>query len=162
MLKFIIPEKYWHRLFEATILLKAFNGVWETISGSLFLMLTRQTFYEWFAASINNEIIENPRDFVMSFLAHTLRSISSDMKVFAAVYLLVHGVLNLYLSVQLYRQRYWAYLVTIGVTLVFMTYQLHRIVLHHSLFLIALTTFDAIYIMLTWHEYKRHVLQHLP
>ena len=43
----------------------------------------------------------------------------------------------------------------IFVLVVFIGYQLYRIVLQPSLGLIALTVFDAVIVVLTWREYRR-------
>ena len=49
----------------------------------------------------------------------------------------------------------WAYPCMITVLLIFIGYQLYRIVLQPSLGLIALTVFDAVIVVLTWREYRR-------
>jgi uncharacterized membrane protein len=43
----------------------------------------------------------------------------------------------------------------IVVLLIFIGYQLYRIVLQPSVGLVALTVFDAVIVVLTWREYRR-------
>ena len=152
-------EKYWHELFEGSLILKGFNGIWETLSGAAFLLLSKATLGNWFFRLTRNELLEDQGDRVINFFSHILQNVSHSTQTFAALYILFHGLLNIFLVIQLYREKHWAFLVTISATVVFMTYQIHRIFLFHSTFLILLTIFDLFYIVLAWHEYKYHVLR---
>ncbi len=151
----IIQEKYWHRFFELGITLKAINGLWETVTG--FLLLSKVNFLYWFYIVSQNELVEDPNDKFFNFLSHGFLNFSADAKKFIAIYLLVHGILNIFLAIQLYRQKHWAYLAMMATALIFVIYQIYRISVYHSLFLTFLTIFDAVFILLIWHEYKYHV-----
>lgn len=156
MLK-LSARKFWHDLFEFGILIKGFNGAWETVSGLLVLFLSKATLSSWFSLLIvRNELLEDPHDKFINFLADALQNFSNNTKTFAALYILSHGLLNIFLVIHLRRDKHWAYLVTIGATVMFMLYQIYRISLHHSLILAVITIFDAFFIMLAWHEYKYH------
>lgn len=147
-------ERYWHGFFEFGILLKGFNGVWETISGFLVLFLSRATFSRLFYFLARRELLENPRDRFLYFVVRSFQHVTPEIKVLAAAYILGHGLLNIFLAIQLYRNRLWAYLVTMSAMVVFMSYQVYRIVLHHSRALTILTIFDVLFLILTWHEYR--------
>jgi len=149
-------QKYWHKLFEYSIFIKCFTGIWETISGFLVLFLSKTTLTNWFLPIAHNELLEDPNDMLMNFLMHALQNFSNDAKAFAAIYILLHGFLNIFLAIQLYRDRHWAYPAAIGTMLVFMFYQIYRIYAYHSLVLVAITIFDAFFVVLIWHEYKYH------
>ncbi len=149
-------QKYWHELFGWGMLIKGFNGVWETISGILILLLSKATLSGWFFLLSHNELLEDRHDVVINFLANTLQNFSSDTKIFVALYLLVHGFLNIFLVIQLYRDKHWAYLVIIGTVVLSMGYQVYRISVFHSSFLMAITIFDVIFVVLAWHEYVYH------
>lgn len=153
-------EKYWREAFEFTLWLKGFNGIWETATGLSILFLSRQTLHDLFYLLANKELLEDPNDKLINFLSGQLSNLSHNFKTFAAIYILVHGIINLFLVYELVRGRLWAYLVAIGVGLAFMAYQVHRIVLHHSIFLSLVTVFDAIFMMLAWHEYKFQKSKH--
>ena len=149
-------QKFWHNLFEFSVFMKGINGLWETLSGFSILFLNKTTLTRWFSFFIHKELLEDPRDRFISFLAHALQNFSTDTKIFIAFYMLLHGFLNIFLAIQLYRDRHWAYLVAIGTMSSFLVYQIYRISIHHSLILTAITIFDAFFIFLTWHEYKYH------
>ena len=152
----ILTQKYWHELFELGVLLKGINGIWETTSGLLFLFLSKETLQNWLFVVTRNELLEDPHDYLINFLTQIFQNVSHGARLFAAVYLVVHGLLNIFLAIQLRRNRHWAYLVTIGFTLLFLVYQIYRISVHHSVLLMVITLFDIIFVGLAWHEYKHY------
>ncbi len=156
MQKLLSPQ-YWHNLFKLGVALKALNGIWETASGLVILLVSKTTLDSWFFAIVDGELIEDPRDSVIAFLAHSLQNISHSTQTFVALYMLIHGLLNIFLTIELSRDRHWAYLVTIGVNLIFIGYQLYRISVYHSLVLMGVTAFDIFFTLLTYHEYRYHV-----
>lgn len=153
MKKFFV-EKNWHRLFELGITLKAFNAVFEIISGTLILFVSKHVFNNVLLRLARGELLEDPRDRFINFLTHSLQNISTHTKIFAALYILSHGLLSLFLVIQLYREKLWAYLVAIGFALLFITYQIYRIDRGHSIGLTIITIYDILFTILTWHEYK--------
>jgi uncharacterized membrane protein len=154
-------NKHWHKLFELSIFLKGVNGVWEVSSGVLVLFLSKITLETWFSIVTRYELLEDPNDVLINFLMSAFQNVSNNAQIFAAFYLLLHGLLNIFLTIQLYRNKPWAYLVTIGSVLLLMIYQIYRISIHHSLLLTAITIFDVFFIGLAWHEYKYHQEQRI-
>jgi uncharacterized membrane protein len=148
-------QKNWHDIFEVGVLIKGLNGLWGTISGFFILFLSEATLNHWFFRATHGELLEDPNDKLINFLAHAMKDFTADTKIFVAIYMLIHGLLNIFLAIQLRRDRHWAYIVTICATLLFMIYQVYRISLHHSLFLTFITIYDALFIILAWHEYER-------
>jgi len=67
----------------------------------------------------------------------------------------VHGIVKVVLVLALLRNKLWAYPWLIGVLLIFIGYQVYRIVLSPTLGLIALTGFDIAIVALTRREYQR-------
>ncbi|MFH0804087.1 MAG: DUF2127 domain-containing protein [Candidatus Zambryskibacteria bacterium] len=148
-------EKILHQIFEFGIVVKGINGIWETISGFFILFLSKTAIDKLFYFLASKELLEDPRDLFFNFLFKFLENLSYNTQVFIAVYILLHGLLNIFLAIQLYRDKIWAYLVTITVMTVFIFYQIHRIILYHSPVLIAITIFDISFVVLTWYEYDR-------
>jgi uncharacterized membrane protein len=145
-------EFYWWRIFEFGVLLKAINGVWETIAGISILILGRNGLIHLFEFLARGELVEHPPDFLIRAGTRVIQG--HVPATFVGLYFLLHGATNIFLSIQLYRNKLWAYLVTIGVMAVFIIYQLYRIRLYHSPLLQAVTVYDILFIMLTWHEYN--------
>ena len=156
-----LKEKSWHNLFELGLALKAFNGIWETATGIFMLVVSKATLHKWFMVLAYSELIEDPHDGVVNFIVNTLLNPLTNTKTFVTLYVLFHGLLNIFLTVQLYRKKHWAYPTTIGLMSVFQLYQFYRIGVHHSFILTFLTVFDVIFMVLTWHEYRHHINQKL-
>ena len=153
-MKIFVPEKYWHKFFEIGVFVKGFNGIWETLSGLLVLFLNKETIRDWFFVLASRELLEDPSDHLINFLAGVLQNFSREAQTFAALYILIHGALNIFLAVQLYRGKKWAYLFVINVTTLFVLYQIYRIGIHHSLLLTILTIIDILFVVVAWHEYR--------
>lgn len=152
-------EKYIHDIFVWGVLLKGFNGVLEIIGGVTLLFAGKITGIV--QTLVQNELIEDPTDSVATTLQHFLSMLSVHTELFAAGYLLSHGVIKIFLTVGLLRNRLWAYPTAIVVFAIFILYQLYRFTFTHSLFLIFLTVFDLVIIVLTWHEYNYFKEKHL-
>jgi uncharacterized membrane protein len=148
-------ENILHQIFEFGIFIKFFNGVWEIVSGLVIVFLGKEAIKKVFYFLAGRELLEDPRDFLINLTAGFLNNLSHGTEVFIAAYILIHGFLNIFLAIQLYRDKIWAYLITIPVMIIFIIYQIHRITLHHSVVLTAITIFDIFFVLLAWHEYNR-------
>ncbi len=100
------------------------------------------------------ELTEDPNDFVATFLVQSANQLSISSELFAAAYLLSHGIIKLFLVSALLRNKLWAYPWSLGVLGVFILYQLYRFAHTHSSWLIALSIFDILVIYLIGKEYR--------
>lgn len=137
--------------------LKALNSVWET-AGGLLLLIGGRTFLSFvFIFFSRAELIGGHDDLIFRFVAMQLQHLSVTTRVFVGAYLLFHGLINMFLSYNLYRNRLWAYPFAISFISLFFTYQLYRLAHTHSLILLAVSIFDLLFIILTWHEYQHQL-----
>ncbi len=116
--------------------------------------LKLQIWHYFFEAGIALKVINSVWEtsvglYLLSHLHH-----HSSMRAFIGVYLLFQGILNAFLAYNLFRNRLWAYQVTLGFTGLFVLYQIYRFSHTHSLLLLGLTLFDIVFMVLTWHEYQ--------
>ncbi|WP_338048205.1 DUF2127 domain-containing protein [Paraburkholderia azotifigens] len=100
------------------------------------------------------EFAEDSHDLVVNFLLHTVQHLSIGAQKFAAIYLLGHGMIKLWLIVGLLRQRLWYYPVSMIVYGLFIAYQVYRYTFTQSVWLLLGTTLDIVIFALTWHEYR--------
>lgn len=145
---------HWRTIFKFGIYIKGINGLWETIGGCLLLFTSKITITNVFYSFTGEELLEDPSDFIVNFLGQAVQNISLNTKIFIAFYILIHGITNIFLVIQLYRNKLWSYLLAIIIMGMFMLYQVYRISLYHSVPLIIITIFDFFFILLTWHEYN--------
>jgi len=143
-------EKTIHKVFVWGILLKAIDGILETLAGIvLFFPNTLTTLVQFL---ILNELIEDPHDFFILQIKHALPLLTGN-SFFFALYLISHGLIKIILVAGLLRDKIWAYPSAIAVFSLFIVYQLYRYIFSHSIFLLVLTVLDIAVIWLTWHEY---------
>ena len=143
------------RIFEIGIILKGLDGVLETIGGLLLLAITPATINRLAAKLTQHELSEDPKDFIANHLLGYTHGLTGSAVTFAAVYLLLHGITKIVLVAALLRNQIWAYPWMLAFLLIFIGYQLYRLVLSPAFGLSALTIFDAFIAWLTWREWRK-------
>ena len=154
-------ERRIHQIFELSILLKGAHALVECVGGLALAIVNTSTIVGWVNALTQDELIEDPNDFVATHLLNLANNFSLTAQHFYAFYLLSHGIIKAFLVIGLLRNRLWAYPVSLIVLGLFIVYQLYRYSYTHGFGLIVLTVFDVIVMWLIWHEY-RLVRRHLP
>jgi uncharacterized membrane protein len=144
-----------HVAFEIGIFFKGLDGVAEIIGAFLLFVVSPGAISHILAMITQHELSEDPHDFIASHLLRISERFSADSQFFAAMYLLIHGVVKVLLVWALLRAKLWAYPAAIVVFAAFSVYQMYRYFLSPSFSMIALTVLDAIVIVLTWMEYGR-------
>jgi len=155
--KEIITKNYSliHKSFEIGILLKGIDGILEIIGGILFKSFSPARLDKLIVLLTQHELSEDPKDFIANHLIEWGSTLSISTQNFGALYLISHGAIKLIFVVLLWKRKIWAYPLTIVFLITFIIYQIYRYTISHSMFLIVLTVFDIIMILLTFLEYKR-------
>ena len=137
------------------MLLKAADGVLETVAGALLLIVSPSTIDRIARRLTAHELSEDPHDRISHFILQATDHLSSGATVFAAVYLLIHGASKVVLVALVLRDKLWAYPWLIALLGVFIAYQLYVLIfVRYSWSLTALTVFDVVLVWLTWREYQ--------
>jgi len=144
-----------HVAFEVGIILKGLNGLLELVGGALLLAFPPSAIEKFIVGLTNNELSKDPNDVIATHLRQAAHSLSANDQLFAAIYLLSHGVIKALLVYALLRGKLWAYPWAIGVFAAFGVYQMYRYFITPSGWLIALTVLDVIVILLSWFEWRR-------
>jgi uncharacterized membrane protein len=153
-------ERRIHQVFWASILLKGALAVIECMGGIALALIGTSTIANLANALTQEELIEDPNDFVAKHLLSLAQNFSIETKHFYSFYLLSHGAVKLLLVIGLLRGRLWSYPASLIVLALFVAYQLYRFSYTHGAGLVVLTVFDIFLIGLIWHEYglvRRHV-----
>ena len=143
-----------HQIFEIGILLKGAHALIECIGGLVLAFISTSAIANLVNALTQDELIEDPNDFVATHLLSLARNFTLSAQHFYAFYLLSHGLIKVFLVVALLRNKLWAYPVSLVVLGLFNVYQLYRFSYTHAFGLIVLTVFDVIVMGLIWHEYR--------
>ena len=156
-----LTEHRIHQIFEVSILLKGAHALLECIGGVALAFVSLRTIVSWITWLTQDELIEDPQDFVATHLLNMAQGFSVSTKNFYVLYLLSHGVVKLFLVAGLLKNKVWAYPASLVVLAVFIAYQIYRFTYTQSPGLVLLTIFDLVVMYLIWHEYQL-VRRHLP
>ena len=144
-----------HLFFNLSVIAKGIDGVLEIVGGILLFFVSPDRISAVIRSLTQHELSEDPRDLVATYLLNSTHSLTKGVTMFAAVYLLWHGMVKAGLVAGLLLKRRWAYPAAIVAFMLFVVYQLYRYTHTHSSSLLALSIVDVFVIILTWIEYKR-------
>jgi uncharacterized membrane protein len=144
-----------HLLFDVGVVAKGIDGILEIAGGVLLLFVKPGAIGHLARLLTQHELSEDPRDLVARFVLQTALRLTANTQLFAAIYLLGHGVIKVVLVAGLLLRRRRDYPVAMGVFFLFVVYQLYRYSHTHAPTLLALSALDVFVIALTWVEYKR-------
>lgn len=148
------------RVFLVSVLLKGAHAVIECVGGVALSLVSTATIANLVNAITQEELLEDPNDFIATHLLALAQGFSVETKNFYAFYLLSHGAVKLLLVIGLLRRKLWSYPASLIVFGLFIVYQLYRYSYTHGVGLIVLSVFDIVVMGLIWHEY-RLLRQHL-
>lgn len=145
------------KTFKTALYLKALDGLLETLGGILLLIINPDQINHIARWLTQGELSENSHDYIANHILKTAHSLTGASLAFGAAYLLSHGIVKIFLVIEVLRNHLWAYLALIVVTGLFVIYQIYRLaVVKFSVSLFLLTLFDLLIIYLTQKEYRRH------
>ena len=156
-----IAQKSITRFFRISIVLKGLHALLEILGGTLLYVIHPDTIQKFVSRLTQNELMEDRRDLIASTLQRAAGHLSIGAKTFAAFYLLSHGVIKLFLVIELLRKRLWAYPASLAMFGAFIAYQLYRLYYRLSIGLTLLTIFDGFIVWLTWREYQTKRSKHI-
>jgi len=136
-------ERRVHQIFEISVLLKGAHALIECIGGLALTFVSTSTIRGLVNALTQEELIEDPNDFVAGHLLSLAQNFTVSTQRFYAFYLLSHGLIKVFLVVGLLRNKLWSYPVSLVVLGLFIAYQLYRFSYTHGVGLILLTVFDV-------------------
>ncbi|MFA6227065.1 MAG: DUF2127 domain-containing protein [Candidatus Paceibacterota bacterium] len=150
----VISEKKIFRIFEISLWLKGLNALSEILGGIAVLLVNKAYIITLVLTLTQNELSDDPNDLVGLFIVNSVSSFAMSSQTFFSIYLLVHGILKVFVIAGLLMNRLWAYPASIVVFSGFIIYQSYRYYFIHSGWLLALTIFDIFIVYLVIHEYR--------
>lgn len=150
------PKATWlDRFYFIGVIVKGIDGVIELLVGILLWIWPQAA--HWILQGVAAEVGEKPghiHQFTALYLADADDKLATVSMTFLVLYLIIHAIVKLGLFYCLIRRIHQAYPSALGILVIFTGYQLYEVVIHPSIFLWALTVFDAFIIWLVWREYK--------
>jgi uncharacterized membrane protein len=147
-------ETFIDKAFRVVIVIKALDGALEIVGAALLFLVDPATLARLAVALTQHELSQDPHDFIATHLLKAVTDLHGSAAVFGGLYLLVHGVVKVTLSLAALKRKLWAYPWMIGFLTVFIVYQCYRLVLAPTIGLGLLTTFDVFVVWLTYKEYR--------
>lgn len=149
-----LKEATIRRVFDVLVVIKGIDGVLESLAGFVVLFVSKGAILAAAAFLTSTELAEDPHDLIANGIMSMAHSLQANVKTFIAAYLLVHGAVKIFLIINLLRGRLWAYPVAMGFLGLFLAYQIDQLLFAFSPWFLALSIFDAILLVLIWHEYR--------
>ncbi|MGD9738947.1 MAG: DUF2127 domain-containing protein [Bauldia sp.] len=153
------PEDTVARIFHVTLVLKLLGSAVEIGGGLLLLFVPTSAMLAAVKAVTGHDLLDDPDNVVGAFILRSIEALGAGHHTGAALYLLSHGAIKLFLVVMVLRDRMWAYPVFLAVLAIFIVYQGYQIALGGSVWLIALTALDIVVFILTFIEWRRRSLR---
>ncbi|MDO8623955.1 MAG: DUF2127 domain-containing protein [bacterium] len=144
-----------HLAFRVSLFLKGAFALVEIAGGVAAYFVSQEFLYDLASTVTQNELTEDPNDFVAQYLLQLAQDFSLTAQHFVALYLVFHGAIKFFLIMGLLKRRLSAYPASIAVFTLFIAYQLFRYSVTHSLWLIAISILDAFIVVLAWYEYRQ-------
>lgn len=143
-------------IFEIGVSLKALFGIFELFGGILFIAYGKKIVNSFLLNLAVKEVTEDPNDLLGNYIIKMTHDFSSGTQIFASIYLLSHGIINIFLAIFLLKGKLWAYPTAIASFGAFILYQTYRFFHTHSLFLLFLIIIDIFLVSVIFMEYKKH------
>lgn len=143
------------KVFDVGVLLKAVFGFFEILGGILLAVSGKLVLNNFIIDLAQQEIADDPNDLIANFLINSANSFYYDAHLFAIIYLIAHGVINIFLAASLLKNKIWAFPWAIILFGAFIVYQLYRFLHTYSLALLFLTLFDIFIVLIIWLEWNR-------
>ena len=119
-------KKWFHWAFIAGAVLKAIDAFIELIGGILIFLINKALVVTIVLELTREELLEDPKDLIANYLVASAHTLTVDTQYFIALYLIVHGIIKIILSISLLKKKYWAYPAAIFVFALFVVYQIFR------------------------------------
>lgn len=150
------PRTRLDKAFAIGLALKAVDAVCEFVGGLWLLFVSPLQLQAWAGIVFAPELREDPHDFVATHVLHWVAQFEHGTVLFAAIYLLSHGIAKGIVVAEILRGRLWAYPGLIVLTAAFVVYQVYHLYVSGLSFgFVALTIFDLFVIALTAAEYAK-------
>lgn len=156
----IKEEKEIYQLFRLSLFLKGAASFLEILGGILVFVIPPAFITNIVITLTRPELAEEPGDFIATHLVTLAQQFAVSSTVFIALYLLSRGIIKLGLILALFKNKLWAYPISLVVLGLFVLYQIYQIFTSHSLLIVGLTIFDLVVMYFIWREY-RIVKEHL-
>ena len=145
-----------HRAYLVTIFVKGFDGALETLLGLVIAIFGTDRLYTFILRVTASELYENPDSRAMNLIRQGAAHLAAGPSRFIITYLLVHGILKLWIAVTLLKGGgRWIFPVASLILTGFIAFMSHRLSVHWSNWLLGFALLDLLTLALVLNEWRR-------
>jgi len=149
------PQTLLDKAYELGSIIKGIDGVLELIGGLLVLTISPHTINGITQFLTQDALQENPHNFIATHIAKAGHHLAAGHNLFAAAFLLTHGLVKVVLVACLLLNKLWAYPWALGVLTLFLIYQVYLLITQPGLGIAFLSILDVIIIWLIYREWQQ-------
>ena len=149
------PQTLLDKTYEIGILIKGIDGVLELIGGVLVLTVSPHMITGITQFLTQDALEENPHNFIATHIARAGHHLAAGHNIFAAAFLLTHGLVKVVLVASLLLNKLWAYPWALVVLSLFLVYQIYLLITQPGFGMAFLSVLDAVIIWLIWREWQK-------
>lgn len=156
------PKTLLDKAYEIGILIKGIDGILELLGGALVLLLNPHTVTSITNFLTQDALQENPHNIIATHVLKLGNHLAGGHNLFAAAFLLTHGLVKVVLVTCLLLNKLWAYPWALGVLGLFLVYQAYLLVTKPTFGMAFLTVLDIVIIGLIYREWQQVRASHTP
>jgi len=134
---------------------RIFYGVLRLIFGAVLLQAVGSPFSALFYQIMGHELIKDPSDMLYVAVNFLLNHQHLYVTYFLAFYFIFWGILDIILSINLLKDKLWAFPLSLVLIALFVVYEIFRYFHTYSVILLAVIIIDTLVFWLIYVEYKR-------
>jgi len=151
----LAEKKTIDKLFLVSMIIKAGAAIFEIGTGIFAFFLTTNEVLYVTQLLVQGKLAADPDNFLANYILDLGFSfMPGQTNWFLFLYLVGHGVINLFLVIALLHKKMWAYPLSLVIFGSFVAYEGWQVYFTHSPFLAAFTAFDLAVIWLIGKEYR--------
>jgi len=148
------PTTLLDKTYEIGIIIKGVDGVLELLGGLLVLTLSPGTINGLTRFLTENSLQQAPHNIIATHIANAGHNLAAGHNIFAAAFLLAHGLVKVVLVTCLFLNKRWAYPWALGILGLFLAYQIYQLITAPTFGMAFLSVLDIAIIWLINREWK--------
>jgi len=154
---FFKPASLLDKTYEIGIIIKGIDGILELVGGILVLTLSPHAINSIVSFLTERELQEDPHNFIATHIVNAGHHLAAGHNLFAAAFLLTHGLVKVVLVTCLLLNKLWAYPWALGALGLFLVYQVYQLATRPTFGMWFLSILDAVIIFLVYREWRQQL-----
>lgn len=150
-------NKFLHNLLSYAIFIKGLSGLLEFAGSMVLFFIASRPVTFTMNILFSFVLAHDPDDPIANLVIKLLGEMSKSTRLFGATVLLIFGLINLFLVIAIWKEKFWIYPSAAIVIMFLIVYQIFRFSHTGSIALFLLTLLDILIVFLLFREYSIHM-----